>query len=284
MMKKYIKKNINTSTVLLLFLLLATLPGAGCGKIQDYTFLNFVPQTTLRSLGTDNVDEILESVRLILKKQTKDLDVKEALLAKAYYEHQKDTDMIIKCSERVLLLCSDQDISQDVTLQLAQIYLDQADFDKAVKYSKDYQEFYPGNVNAKKAAYIDIQAHYLSILQSGRDQKKTEETIELANLFLDKYKEQDNYSMTINQIISTCYNNLFDTEISVINTYLDKYNYYNNFSSLNAATRRLAYVKTKVLPFIKNSEKEKNVANLELTMTKALNKFNYDNNKQEVAA
>lgn len=280
MMKKYIKNNINKSKLFFVFLLI-TLLGSGCGDIKDYTFLNLVPQNTIQNLGTDNVEEILKSVRLILKKQIKDLDEKEAILAKAYYEHQKETDMVVKCCERILLLCSDQNLSQNVTLQLAQIYLDQANFDKASKYAKDYQDLYPGNIDVKKAAYIDIQANYFSILQAGRDQKKTEKTLELAKNFLSKYQDKDNYCTSVNQMIDDCYIKLFDTEMSVINTYLDKYNYYKNFSSLNAAQRRLAYVKDKILPFIKDQEKEENLNKLQLTMAKSFKEFNFVNNSQQ---
>lgn len=283
-MKKYIKTKRNVINTIFYLLLLAILPGSGCGDIKDYTFLNLVPQTTLDNLNTRNVNEILELVKLALKKQTKDLNVEEAILTKAYYEHKNEIDMVIKCSERILLLASDQNILQSATLQLAQIYLDQANFDKAIKYSKDYQEFYPGTIESKKAAYIDVQAHYFSILQAGKDQQKTQKTLELAKNFLNKYKEQDDYANTIYQIIDTCYNNIFDTELSIINTYLDKYNYYKNFSSLNAANRRLAYIKNKILPYIKDQNKEANLNKIELAMSNALKEFNFEQNGQQKAA
>lgn len=273
MIKIDINKYKKASSLIITFILITIL--SGCSEIKDYTFLNLVPESTLKSLDTKNVDEILKSVESLLKKQVKDLNAQEAILAKAYYEHKNDIDMTIKCSERALLLCTDQNISQEVTLQLAQIYLDKANFEKAEKYAKEYQELYPGNTNVKKALYIDIQANYLSILDPNRDQKKTEKTLNLSKNFLEKYKEEDNYFKAVSQIIDTCYDKLLDSEISVIKTYLNSYDYYKNFSSLNAAQRRLAYVKTKLLPFSKNQDKEKNINNLELAMNKEFKNFNF---------
>lgn len=272
-MVKMNMKNINTLlSILLIFAL------TGCGnKITDHGFLNLVPESTLSSLETSNVQEMLNKVEKILNKQTKDMNVNEVLLAKAYYEDQKDIDMTIKCAERALLVCSDQNIAQKVTLQLAQTYLDQGIFDKAEKYAQEYQSLYPGTSEAKIAAYIDIQSNYLSLLDSDRDQKKTNKTLELAKNFLEKYSDQDTYLDSVNQIVNHCYNKVLDTEIGVISTYLDKYNYYNNFSSLNAAQRRLAYIKNKVLPFIKEKslEQEKRISDIEITLAKASEKFNF---------
>lgn len=237
---------------------------SGCGThLNDKSFLKKLPP------GFDYQEiDLSESI----KKPPKDMSFKEAAIAKAYFENEKDTDMVIKCGQRLLAVGGNQEIMRQTYLQIAELSLEQDDYEKAEKYAHDYQTLYPGTEETKKAAFINIKSTFLASPSADRDQTKTEKTIELAEEFFNTYKNDTEYFDAIHSILHDCYKKLLDREISVTKMYLNKFNYYNSQSALNAARKRVAHVKQKLLPQVKDQEQHKK---LELVLAGFIEKNDY---------
>lgn len=246
--------------------LLALIFLSGCASRKK---IQYVPPVFESDANSENPPASID-LDTALAKMTKDMTFQEAAHAAAYYEAAGDRDMVIKCSERLLALGGDQEIMRTTNLKLIKTFLAEGKYEKAQKYATDYQSLYPGTPETKLACYLNIQAHYLSLLESDRDQTNTDKTIELAQNFVTKYKDDTEYLSQVNTVIDNCYEKLLDREIAVINSYINKYKYYENFSPFNAAQRRLAYIKTKLSPHIKQQQK---VADVEIMLAQAAPKY-----------
>ncbi len=196
-----------------------------------------------------------QSIRAILNKQTKNMSFAEAQRAKEYYSKEHDAEMIIKCGQRLLTVGGDQEVMRITRLDLAEIFLDKKNYVEAEKYAQEYQKYYPGAHEIKKAEHIAIQANFRSKLPSDRDQEKTRTTIKLAQEFLEKHPQDKEYSQSIQQMTLDCYQTLIRNEINIINSQLRTYNYTKKRMVLTAAQKRLAYIKEQYLPHAPATEK-----------------------------
>lgn len=207
------------------------------------------PQNIISSeiIKAETEIEKKQDINEILKKQTKDMDFNEAVAAKEYYEKEKDIDMIIKTAERIAAIASDQEITSKAILDLAKLYLEKENFDKAQKYASDYQIMYPGTNEAKEANYIEIKARYKASADHDRDQTNTQKVIEVADEYEKNYKDDTQYLDEIKTMKSESYKKLLEHEICVINLYLSRYDYFGSVSALKGAKKRIEYIKEKLL-------------------------------------
>ncbi len=212
----------------------------------------------------------------ILAKQVKYMKFDEAAQAMDYYLKKKDLDAAIKCGQRVLAVggsqdakrrIDDQEILCRVRFSLAEIFLEKQNFKEAEKYAKEYQKFYPSTPQTIKAEYIEIQSNFLSQQQSDRDQKKTMLTIELAQRFIEKHEEENDYTPLVKDLLVKSYQNLIHSEINIIETHLNTYNYIKSQAHLDAALGRLTYIKEKYLPHAPATEKK--IREIETLVAKA---------------
>jgi outer membrane protein assembly factor BamD (BamD/ComL family) len=183
----------------------------------------------------------------LLSKPIKDMSFNEACRVKKYYENQHQNDMVIKCGEHLVSLATDQDETEKALLQLAELNMEEGKLEKAREHAENYQSLYPGTDNAEKALHIALKASYLSMLGSDRDQQPTEKTIQLAQNYLDTYKDNGAYTESVRDIVKNCYAQTIDSELKVAQTYLAKYDYTERESTLKAAEKRIAYIKDKLL-------------------------------------
>ncbi|MBA2307239.1 outer membrane protein assembly factor BamD [Candidatus Dependentiae bacterium] len=202
----------------------------------------------------------------ILSKQTKDLTFEQAQIAREHYNKEKNDDMIAKCGQRLLAVGGDQELMRIARLELADIFLRKGNYKEAEKYALEYQKYYPGAVEAKKAAYIAIRANFLSKLPSDRDQEKTRTTITLAKEFLTAYQDDTEYTPLINTMLDACYKSLVRSELHVIEIQLNSYYYSKNEPSLAAAEKRLAFIQETFLPHTPTAAKK--IASLEAEIKK----------------
>lgn len=190
-----------------------------------------------------------------LHKQTKTMTFEEAKLAKEYYAKKNEAEMIIKCGQRLLAVGGDQEVMRITRLELAEVFLEKQNYTEAEKYAQEYQKFYPGAKETPRAEYIAIQANYLAKLNSDRDQVKTLKAITLAKDFLEKHPTEKEYSPTIKHMMRQCYKSLIRSEIHVINTHLNTYRNNKKEIVVDAAQKRLAYIKNEYLPHAPEAEK-----------------------------
>jgi outer membrane protein assembly factor BamD (BamD/ComL family) len=139
-------------------------------------------------------------------------------------------------------------------LELAETFLDKQNYTEAERYALDYQKHYPGSNDARYAGYIAIKANFLSKLTIDRDQTKTEATIKLAHDFLNKYPQESDYKQSVKDMMEICYKDLITSEMNVIQSQINKYKYSKSDTALTGAHKRIAYIKDKLLPYVKAEE------------------------------
>lgn len=256
---------INPKYLFHFFIFCSLLLLSSCDDINP-ALLKDLDQELLQDI--DIMKEI--DINVALKKLTKDMTFGDALVAGFYYQHKKDYEMMLKCYERALTVGGKPSLMKRLTLELAEAYITQKDYEKSKKHANTFVTLYPGDKEAKKAAFIEIQASYLSTNSSDRDQRKTVETIELINTFKKNYPVQsdsnhpsepttsDDYHIKIEEILDKCYHKILESELNITKTYVKKYNHFKNFSSLNAAQKRIKYIKNEILPHIAHHCEELN--------------------------
>lgn len=238
---------------LLVMVLVALLPGC------------FFSRSVRKKMADGQEVEVKSPNKLV-----KDMNYKEALEAKEYYEIVQNEEFALKCAERMVALAGDQEETAKAMLKLAEGYIKEGDFKKAKQYAMDYQTYYPGTSEAKDAAYIAVKAQFLSTLEPGRDQSITYETIDHAEKFLKKYEADIQYAQSVKDMVNSCYNKLLDSEIAIVNTYLARNNYNKKEAPLASAQRRIEHIRAKLLPHVQDQEFK--VKNVELALAKVMPK------------
>jgi outer membrane protein assembly factor BamD (BamD/ComL family) len=203
-------------------------------------------------------------------KSIKDMNFKDAAEAKAYHEHMKNDDTVIKCAQRMLAVGGDPEKMRALRLELAELFLEKNNYTEAERYALEYQKHYPGSEEARYANYIAIKSNFSAKLTADRDQTKTEATIKLAREFLEKYPADAEYTQSIKDMMEVCYKDLITSELNVINSQLKKYQYTKNTTTLTGAPKRIAYIKEKLLPHSKGQEYQ--VLELELKLAQTTDK------------
>ncbi len=204
-----------------------------------------------------------------LSKQIKYMKFDDAVLSMNYYIKEQDLDVAIKCGQRAISVGGDQETMRQIRFTLAELFLEKRKLKQAVDSAEEYQKFYPGTAEAIKAQYIIIRANFLDQCQSDRDQKNTKSTIEHAEAFLTKHKQND-YTESVKEMLTESYLTLIRSEINIINTQLDNYNYTKTEAFLDAATKRIAHIREKYLPHAPVAEKK--ILEIETIIAKAAGK------------
>ena len=166
-------------------------------------------------------------------------------------------DVAIRYLERLIILCEDIDQKAELIIQLADIQLNQGFFDDAAAQYKEFIHLYPGNKHSEYAQYQCIVCTSKRMLTPDRDQTKTEETIELANKFLEQ-STFTHYRDQVLQIQAVCYQTLGHSELNIGEFYIKQGNFL-------AAQRRLETIRDEWLP--KAPEIELRLAQLESTLS-----------------
>lgn len=177
----------------------------------------------------------------------KDMNLEQALEARAYYAHYGYDDMLIKVLPQVIALSRDAAQIADATLELADLYLKQGNFEQAEKMYGNYVALYPGSDQAKVAHYYRIMTSYWDSLPADRDQAATRSTIELARTYIRDFPEDTIFKDKVFDLLVACYKKLLESELSILSFYLKKYHHLVLDSSLQAAWERLVYIKNEIL-------------------------------------
>lgn len=212
-------------------------------------------------------------------KSIKDMTFKEASAAKAYHQHMKNTDMMIKCAQRMLAVGGDPEEMRKTRLELSELFLEKDNYKEAERYALEYQKHYPGSSEALVAGYTAIKSNFLSKLSSDRDQTKTEATIKLSQAFLEQYPQNTEYTQSVKDMMEVCYKDLLTSEVHVIKSQLNKYKITKNEGTLTGAYKRIAYVKDKLLPYVQYETPR--ILELELTLAQATGKQEIIKAKEE---
>lgn len=163
-------------------------------------------------------------------------------LEKRYKEHtaNNNKDMLLKVIERMIKLCDDAKELATLTLQAGDLYFEKGYLTEAEQYYSEFSSIFQGNEKAEYASYQSIQCSFKRTYCFDRDQTKTEETIEMANKFLERPSFK-NYTKEVEAIRTECYKKIAEREIYVCEFYIKK-------GSLKACERRLDTIKSDWLP------------------------------------
>lgn len=155
------------------------------------------------------------------------------------YVKDKKNDLAAEHLEQIIAQNPDRTDIGKYKLLLAEVYFKDGKYPSAYELYDHYSMFYPSDERSEYAKYRSILAKFYQTLRSDCDQSQTEETVRLCKEYLDasSFKE---YIKDVADIHKTCENKLIDKEVYVFNFYLRE-------GELDAAKKRLDYVRTAYL-------------------------------------
>jgi outer membrane assembly lipoprotein YfiO len=165
-----------------------------------------------------------QSVYKKKKVYMRDMDYEEMREAKNKRIEDKNIEAAIKYAEKMLPLCKDMHEQKDLMLELADLLFDNGELEKAGKKYQEFVKLYPGSeiTAIQQASYRAVLCSFYGILDSQRDQTKTQEALDLTIAFLERseiFPERKDEVLTIQK---KCYERLVESEMNVLNFYLNK--------------------------------------------------------------
>jgi outer membrane assembly lipoprotein YfiO len=151
----------------------------------------------------------------------RDMTYEEMEEAKDQRIKDKNLEAAIKYAEKMLPLCKDMHKQRDLTLELADLLFDNAQLEKAGKIYQEFVKLYPGTAAIEHASYRAILCSFYGILDSQRDQTKTQETITLTTAFLERSEIFTQRNEEVLTIQRKCYERLVESEMNVLDYYLN---------------------------------------------------------------
>jgi outer membrane assembly lipoprotein YfiO len=205
-------------------------------------------QLSPKKLSGKERDAITRSLRKNkLAKQANQLTFDEARRAKEHYVALGRYDLASKALERMLSLSSDHAMLASLMLELADLYVVDSEFDKAVPLYEQFCLLYPADARRKYAHYQLILTTFWNILDAHHDQVATEKAIGLCEHFLSDFPQDEEYAAAVKQTLTTCYATLLDRELTTARFYLTRHNIKGITGALHAAEQRLIYAKDQIL-------------------------------------
>lgn len=175
----------------------------------------------------------------------------------------------IKYLEKMMPLCNDLDELKRIMLELAQLYFEQDNFEKAGKMYNEFTILYPGCDEAEFALYQAILSSFKLTLDAEHDQTKTKEAKELALSFLER-QSFTKYRNEVKDILNKSEERLFEADSKIFSFYLNSGNYTGEYGN---AKQHLAIIKDLYLdneiPEIKIPDIALRIAKLEADYTAA---------------
>lgn len=158
------------------------------------------------------------------KKTLSHMPYEELTIAKDRQLKAGNKDLAIKYIEQMMKLCNDVQILGELLLELSDLFFDLGNFQKSAMIYTEFTNLYPGNDKAEYALYRAILSTYYCTLETDRDQTQTEETVELADTFLEQTQFKQ-YHDEVRTIREQCYNKLAESEFNICSFYLNKGSY-----------------------------------------------------------
>lgn len=190
-------------------------------------FSNMGPLITQKDLGTGR------TVRS--NKTLKDMDFQELQERKIYHKEKGNTDVVIRYLEVMETVGQNPEKIAQAKLELGDTYLDDKQFAKAEKKFEDYLALYQEDSKMDYASYKRTLCCRAQQLDPDRDQTKTQETIELIDMFEKQYNSSP-YLAELKEIRIASREKLAQSELYVIKDLTSRKRY-------NNAHKRIAYVK-----------------------------------------
>lgn len=165
----------------------------------------------------------------VARKNPKTLSMAELQIAKEYSEALDNKAQTIVYLENMVKQCSDPAMLKEIYLELADLYFEQGSMDLAAKLYSSYVALYPGSPERAYVHYQAILCRFYTTFSHDRDQTKTEETLQLTQLYMDMATKQGElykeYCDDVASIQKQCCKKLYAHELDIFNFYYKKGNY-----------------------------------------------------------
>lgn len=142
-----------------------------------------------------------------------------------------DKDSATRYLERLITKYSDFAKIRDARMQLADLYFELGNYERAGTVYTEYFAAYPGHKKAEHALWRSIVAKHKSLGACDQDNSVTQEVLELAETYL-KNSSYKKYRKQLLELMLGCKTQLFESEIQVIENYFKQ-------GRLTAVERRL---------------------------------------------
>jgi len=180
------------------------------------------------------------------RKTFRDMSFDELKVARTHHKVHSDTH--VKYTERMLTLCDEAAARAELLLELADGMRVLGKLDIAAARYTEFSQFYPGHAKTEYALYRAIDCSFKRTKSFDRDQSRTMDTVELANTFLER-QAFTTHRADVEQIRTACYERLIASELNVCD-------FYFKANKMHAVERRLETVRTTMLKFAPEMEKE----------------------------
>lgn len=175
-----------------------------------------------------------------------DMTFEELIAAKDKKINQKDYNAALKYLEQLLKICTNVDEMALVMIEYSDLLFEQGELEKASKVYTEFTKLYPGHTKHEYALYKATMCSYYTTLSSDRDQTITENTISLAQNFLEN-SNYKTFEKEVTDIQQQCYKKIVKSELGICDFYLKQGNY-------NAAQQRVAHLKSDYIPKVPDIE------------------------------
>jgi outer membrane assembly lipoprotein YfiO len=197
----------------------------------------------------------------------RDMSYAELKEAKTRQLQKKDIPSALRYLEKMLPMSPTPEERRTDMLELADLYFDNGDLEKAGKLYTDFTHLYSGNSSVEYASYKSVLCSFYNTLASDRDQTRTKETIERGEKFLKRSRVFTTYAPEVEKIVTTCRNKLFDHEVGIFTFYLNRGRY-------TSAETRLKNIREFFVPAL--PETEPHILALEADLAQRLHTTTHD--------
>ncbi len=183
---------------------------------------------------------------LEIRRAFESLSLDELAAKKKEHIANNEKELAIKYVERMMTLTQDQAMLRDLRLELAHLYFDLENYEKAAKGFEEFNQQYPGSPKYEYVAFKAIESLYKQMPDAKRDQTITRDAVTKAKHFLDDVNNQI-FRPQVQQMLYQLYERLFEAETIIFEFYISQ----NKFG---CAQKRLDYTKKELAPFISIDE------------------------------
>lgn len=186
----------------------------------------------------------------ISHKKIQHMTAEELAITRPELRNNKETSMLIKNLERSLNMATDPNELEHIMIELADLYLQDKQYEKAQIFYTQYKQFYPNGKHVERACYENVKICALIRYSPERDQTLTKEAISCAQDYLERFPENPEYTNAVKKMLDDCYISLIASEEHRIKFYLHKYYTTGTESSLDSVQKRIEFAEKELLPYL----------------------------------
>lgn len=217
--------------------------------------------------NTEQVDKKNKNQKEVAQKPKRkilsEMTFEEVIVSKDRVMKSKNYTSGLKYIERALKLCDDINEMEKLLIEYSDTLYACQRYEKAGRSYNELANLYPGSDKVEYALYQAIVCSSMLMLDAERDQSKTQETIDLANQFLQRADIFTEYKTKVEEIKEKAMRTLVQSEFNICQFYINSYEY-------GQAERRLNGIRKDWITKLPDIEPE--VLVLECTLAEKQNK------------